>query len=404
MAQSADHFEAFEDHTLLKHRILDAYLKSWAFKLLRRKDGSDRVFYVDCFAGEGRDGDGNPGSPTIACKVAIQVRQHFADCGQPWKGMAVCAIEAVPKRFKKLKEYLEPFVPAAPADLRVLQGEAADHMANITAWIGQRPALFFLDPFGVGGLDATYYKEMLAGPQSEVFALFHDLGALRLRGILHAGSDMADQIVAIKSQPSLFADEAAQIATIVAKEDQRQVYIDRNEPSARRNISRALGSEDWIEDLKHMENEAAREELVFRFIRALLDAGGQNAVLLPMRNATGTHKYCLVHVSKSTVGYVTMKEAISAGLNEESLAEDMREAMKNDLRVSLAEVMQLLQLTFGGRLVRWPRDRDEESIQWWLLSHTDVFPFQMAEIKETLKERGWIRRVDRREFCEIPTP
>ena len=66
--------------------------------------------------------------------------------------------------------------------------------------------------------------------------------------------------------------------------------------------------------------------------------------------------------------------------------------------------MQLLQLTFGGKLVRWPRDRDEESIQWWLLSRTDVFPFQMAEIKEALKERGWIRRVDRREFCDIPTP
>ncbi len=402
MSKSDDHFDAFDDHTLLKHRILEAYLKSWAFKLLGRRDAGDSVFYVDCFAGEGRDGEGNSGSPTIACKAAIQVRERLTASGKAGKGMAVFAIEQKRRRFRKLVEYLEPFRAASPDGVMVLHGEVADHMPAIEARVGQQPVLFFLDPFGVGGLDASCYPAMLSGPQNEIFALFHDMGALRLRGILHAESDLNEQIARIRSQPSLFADEDAVIAHVVAKEGRRQFFLDRNEPAARRNISRALGDESWIEELEGIPNDEAREILLVKFIAALLRAGGANAVILPMRGASGEHKYCLVHVSKSKAGYVAMKEAISEGLNDPAFPGEMRDAMKRDLRLSMPTLLADLQRKFGGQTVRWTRDPKEVNVQWWLVADTDLFPFQLAELKLELEALKWIRRLPRREYCVMP--
>lgn len=65
-----DHFEEFQGHTLLKHLILDKYLKAWANKLLQWGAAGSRVWFVDAFAGEGADKKGNPGSPLIAAKMA----------------------------------------------------------------------------------------------------------------------------------------------------------------------------------------------------------------------------------------------------------------------------------------------------------------------------------------------
>lgn len=69
-----DHFELFESHTILKHLILDKYLKRWAAKLLSRWD---EIWFVDAFAGEGCDRHGNPGSPLI-----LQLRWLLARYGR----------------------------------------------------------------------------------------------------------------------------------------------------------------------------------------------------------------------------------------------------------------------------------------------------------------------------------
>ena len=60
------HFDEFEPHTLLKHAILKTYLATWAMRLLQWGRAGDVVYFVDAFAGQGRDGVGNPGSPAIA--------------------------------------------------------------------------------------------------------------------------------------------------------------------------------------------------------------------------------------------------------------------------------------------------------------------------------------------------
>lgn len=56
MARSDEHFKESEPHTRLKHAILRIYLFSWAYKLLHSRGREARcVFFVDAFAGRGRD-------------------------------------------------------------------------------------------------------------------------------------------------------------------------------------------------------------------------------------------------------------------------------------------------------------------------------------------------------------
>lgn len=74
MADSSDHFGSFEDHTLLKHTILRAYLTKWAAILLKSGKFGPSVCFFDAFAGPGKDKQGNEGSPLIAIHAALAVR------------------------------------------------------------------------------------------------------------------------------------------------------------------------------------------------------------------------------------------------------------------------------------------------------------------------------------------
>src|SRR5690349_12113633 len=99
------HFEQFEEHTLLKHYLLEAYIKRWATILLGR--GYRRVWYIDAFAGAGRDTTGRPGSPVIAAEIAVRVNAEQFPSGVTAKtGMRVLAIESKHEWFESLKDQM----------------------------------------------------------------------------------------------------------------------------------------------------------------------------------------------------------------------------------------------------------------------------------------------------------
>lgn len=99
-----------------------------------------------------------------------------------------------------------------------------------------------------------------------------------------------------------------------------------------------------------------------------------------------------------------MKEAVSESLNRSELSEIMRERMRVDLSVPLSEVDTFLRDRFGGTTLRWTSQKGQgSSVRSLLLVETSVFPFQCQEIREHLRSNGWLRRVGRRDECEIPT-
>jgi three-Cys-motif partner protein len=145
MTSRAKHFTAFGDHTLLKHAILQAYLQAWGFKLLGWGTAGDAVFFVDGFAGAGQDKNRNPGSPIIACRIAQQVRAHFAKLGRVVR-MGVIAVESSRRNHEILSALLAPFDRVESGSVRVLLGSVSDHMDEIARETGVSPTLVFLRP------------------------------------------------------------------------------------------------------------------------------------------------------------------------------------------------------------------------------------------------------------------
>jgi three-Cys-motif partner protein len=403
MTSRTKHFTAFGDHTLLKHAILQAYLQAWGFKLLGWGAAGDAVFFVDGFAGAGQDKNRNPGSPIIACRIAQQVRAHFAKLGRVVR-MGVIAVESNRSNHELLSRLAEPFDRVDSGSVLVLLGSVSDHMDEIVRDTGARPTLFFLDPFGVKGLNAATYPTMLAGDHNEILALFSDIGAVRLRGLVHADAGVEHQIEALRVSPSLFPEfdaRAAQDLEVKAVRKRRQLA--RFGAAAREAISSALGESSWVEELRDLTSQEARTEIMIRFLRKLAASGAKYLMVVPMSGATGKHKYCLVHASKSLKGYTAMKEAVSQSLNRSDLAPDMRNRVRQDLRMPLQEVLLAVRTRFGGRTVRWSGESGvAESVKRFLLEDTAVFNFQCSEIKRALKEHGWLRTIDRVEQCVLP--
>jgi three-Cys-motif partner protein len=368
---------------------------------LQWSGAGNTVFFVDGFAGPGQDKAGNPGSPIIAAKIGQQVRDHFRSTQGV---LRVIAVEANPHNKAQLDSLLSPFNSSDSRCARSFLGSVSDHIDAIIRDIHGGPALFFLDPFGVKGLDARSYPLMLGGAHNEILALFSDIGAVRLRGLVHANIDATAELDALRKSPSLFPEFDAQVAQDLEKRIGRQrQWLDLLEPAAREAISNALGESHWIDDLRDLPSQEARTELIGRFVQRLFASGAGYVLVVPMRGASGAHKYCLVHASKSLKGFTTMKEVVSQSLNKGGLTDEMRERIRADLSVSLDDLLEALRSHFSTRTIRWSDQQvGVESVRRFLLENTDVFNFQCDEIKRALRRRGWLTRSGRVEVCVFP--
>lgn len=384
------HFEEFSDHTLLKHAILRAYLQSWAMKLL--SDPDRKIWFIDGFAGEGQDQAGNPGSPLIAAKIAHDILKQKGprDGDGP---MRVIAIEEDESRFEKLRELLAPYTHIEPTVAYAAHGTLSDHIDKIAPGLGASPALYFLDPYGIKGLRHEHYEEALRGPQNELFVLFSDTGAHRLHAtLLSSGRDLDLELADLRQQPGLFPSldrEQEERAAEEVERSNRALEVTRN--AARRYLANALGED--IDELAAGEDaQRQAEDLTRLFMARLQGAGAEFVLRFPMRNEQNSRIYQLVYATKSAVGLRAMKEAMHHGLNSGRLPEEAGEAIRDDLRLEIADVVDMIRSRFAGKEVRWTQNRDRgsaDTVKRFLFEETPAFPWQFDDIKTALEEAGY---------------
>lgn len=385
------HFEEFRGHTLLKHVILRAYLQTWAMKLLSVP--GKRIWFIDGFAGQGMDEAGNPGSPIIASQIALEMLDAKGTRGGD-APMQVIAIESDRGRYRKLKRTLEPFTQRVPSVAYAAYGRLSDHIEKISRGIGNSPALYFLDPYGIKGLRHEDYVMALAGPQNEMFVLFSDTGARRLyASLLSKGRNLEVEIAALRQQPGLFAsiDRAEEQRTAEEIERSNRA-LQSTQQAARRYLAEALGVDiDELVTGDAVESQA--ENLTRLFMDRLRAAGAEFVLRFPMRNEENNEVYQLVYASKSAVGLRAMKEAMHQGLNSRQLPRKVAEAIKEDLTVDTDGLLQRIPQRFSGR-VRWTKERDRgptDTVKKFLLEETPAFPWQFEEVKRGLVARGYRR-------------
>lgn len=388
-----DHFDEFEDHTILKHLILDKYVSAWAEKLLRFLGAGSQVWFVDAFAGEGGDKKGNPGSPVIAGRVAQVIARRFpaTHTGEP--PMRVLAIEKDKERYQKLCTAMAPYTRPNASIAVLRNGTLTPRLDKFVSHVGKAPALFFLDPFGVDGLLVDDLPKLLSGPHNEVFALFSDVGAKRLHATLMTEErDIEYEVSQVLAAPSLFPEMDEDAAERKRKEVERSTdALKATQAASQRILAEALGP-DAVAEVNAVPADERPRKLTQIYMRRLREGGAKHVVSFPVRDARNAAVYQLVHASKSKQGLRTMKESMYAALNGSGLPQDVRAAIHYELAGNEQEIVRELATRYTGREMRWTLENDRskvETVKKYLLEDTPIFPTQFAAIKAELLAAGF---------------
>jgi len=160
-----------ENHTLAKHEILKEYLNAW-FPILGRT--SNRIVFLDGFAGPGIYKEGEKGSPIIAIQTALD-HQNLNQIQE----IRFVFIEADKERSKILEEVIENEFPNLPQNVHVevISGDFVQSLTETLDSIEEdgknlAPTLAFLDPFGYSEIPFNLVSRILQYPRCELFLTF----------------------------------------------------------------------------------------------------------------------------------------------------------------------------------------------------------------------------------------
>lgn len=173
----AQNSEAYFDSELKewsdrKLNLLQKYLDPFV-KILGSTYAGNDVYYVDGFAGAGIYGDGAKGSPLRAAELA----QEYEQAGKQYR-LKCINVEANPTIFANLQTNTRDF-----ASVTNMAGEFSQVVDTVLAQIGSNPALFFLDPFGIKGIDwETVAKIAARRSPTDLWIRFDYQIAFRLAG------------------------------------------------------------------------------------------------------------------------------------------------------------------------------------------------------------------------------
>ena len=157
------------EHTLGKHRVMNAYLGGW-FPVISRYAG--RVLFIDGFAGPGRYKGGEEGSPIIALKA---LRDH------PYRSnmkaeFVFLFIEKDDERAAVLRQEIAPMVAELGSTVKseVVTGIFDEKMTEVLNTVAEQktrlaPAFVMVDPFGIAQTPMSVIARILENPKSEVF-------------------------------------------------------------------------------------------------------------------------------------------------------------------------------------------------------------------------------------------
>lgn len=154
--------------TKMKLAILEKYLAAWATIL---KERSDVLYYIDGFAGPGWYNDPETktkvaGSPIRAVQIYVK---HKKDKG--WKyELRFINVEKDSTTFNELQKETSKF--EKDAKITNIEGEFLDNLDKILREIEGYNSFFFMDPFGISGIEFDQLTNVLKRPKTEILMKF----------------------------------------------------------------------------------------------------------------------------------------------------------------------------------------------------------------------------------------
>jgi three-Cys-motif partner protein len=163
--------------TQIKHAILEDYLWAW-IKILGKKRAL--LYYIDGFAGPGQykeKGEIKPGSPVIAIDTYIDHREK----GEQYE-LRFINVEKKRNSWQELEESTSKYKHRVY--VKNILGEFLDNIDDILKEIGNDFGFFFIDPFGISGIEFAELERIFKREETEILLNFSYDGLQRCIGQL----------------------------------------------------------------------------------------------------------------------------------------------------------------------------------------------------------------------------
>jgi three-Cys-motif partner protein len=166
-----------------KIRLVTDYVRPFFYKL---GSWNYTVWVVDAFAGAGaydpdETGQREDGSPRALAKLArhLKIERDQPRRRRRRSRLRTINVEADAELFVELERNLAPYRDIATN----LFGPFEEHLPTVLGMLGAAPALFYLDPFGVRGIEMEVIARILARKgRTELLIHFSDRSFRRMAG------------------------------------------------------------------------------------------------------------------------------------------------------------------------------------------------------------------------------
>lgn len=312
--QSIRFFEESKEQSEVKTAIVTKYFWAWAKVVIpwARKQ-SDKIAYIDLFAGPGRYMDGTRSTPLILLEKAIQEPQM--------REMLVTIFNDANKDLSRSLEeaiYSLPGIETLKYPPQVYHFEVGDKIAKMFKEMRLVPTLFFVDPWGYKGLSLNLIGSVLKDWGCDCIFFFN---------YNRINMGLANELVR-EHMDALFGRERADTLRIE------------------------------LEMLNPYERELT---IIEELVKALQDMGGEYVLPFRFIDDWGTRtSHHLIFVSKNVLGYSIMKEIMAAECSRaeqgvptfEYNPADRRFPLLFELSQPLDDLAEMLLSKFAGQTLQ----------------------------------------------------
>lgn len=261
-----DFFDVMHEWSDRKLKLLEKYIDP-AAKIL----GSiKQIYYVDGFAGRGKYRDGANGSPIRIAELA----QQFESEGKPYSFRCI-NVEENGEYFANLQTETTKFGRI----VQNIHGRFADNLDRILFLIDDQPAIFFLDPFGIKGIDWSAVRKIIwRKAPTDLWIRFDHIDARRLDGNFEVNEKKFDNL-----------------PTVFGIQDEERLHA---------ILSAGNTPEERIRDCMELYRKQLEEE----FKRAKKGSGYANSYAI--KSLTALDKYYLMFATSHEKGIVLASNVV----------------------------------------------------------------------------------------------
>ncbi|WP_311146523.1 three-Cys-motif partner protein TcmP [Stomatobaculum longum] len=288
---NSDFFKKKNSWSTIKDELLKCYLAPYFQKVLMTKKP---IFYVDCFAGQGKFEDGSNGSPLIALEV--RGKSLIQTTRTDLKGAIKTAFIEL-NYADLLQKNIDDMIITGDKP-EVIPGKYEEQIENLLKDKGGQNVFLYIDPYGIKALDSTLFDKF----ESFGFSTFEMLINFNSFGFFRDGCRVMSVDV---SKDATFTD-----LEDLVEYDATQVKSDSDSEKLLTNIA---GGDYWkniVEDYKNgkIDGYKAEKRLSTEYKQRLKQR--YSYVLdLPIRlKANQRPKYRMIHVCEHEDGCYLMAE------------------------------------------------------------------------------------------------